>query len=115
VGASLRAGRLLPRRAEQPGGRGATRACPSVASREASPGMPGIAAPSSRRPGRATAATVTRPTSVELCGDPQLQDVVATERPEPGPPRALDGDVVRAQEDVVRQAVDHRRIEGEDA
>src|SRR5437667_11106604 len=53
-------------------------------------------------------------TSVELRLHLELQDVVAPERRQSGPPRAFDGDVVRAQEDVVRQAVDHRRREAED-
>src|SRR5207249_1201397 len=53
--------------------------------------------------------------SIQLRLHLELQDVVAPERAQPRSPRALDGDVVRAQEDVVRQAVDHPRVEGEDA
>src|SRR5436309_276873 len=52
------------------------------------------------RPGSA------RGTSVELRLHLELEDVVAPERGQSGPPRAFDGDVVRAQEEVVRQAVD---------
>src|SRR5438876_740756 len=71
----------------------------------------------SRAPSGPAARTGTSPAalSVELRLDLELQDVVPPERAQPGPSRALDGDVVGAQEDVVGQAVDHRRREAEDA
>src|SRR5439155_27342282 len=53
--------------------------------------------------------------SVELRLDLELQDVVPPERGQSGPSRPFDGDVAGGQEDVVGQAVDHRRREAEDA
>src|SRR5438093_2926306 len=61
-------------------------------------------------PGRARRAL-----SVELRLDLELQDVVPPERGQSGPSRPFDGDVAGGQEDVVGQAVDHRRREAEDA
>src|SRR5207245_9922172 len=67
------------------------------------------------RPRRAPAHRGVSSASIELRLHLELQDVVAPERAQPRSPRALDGDVVRAHEDVVRQAVDQPRVEAEHA